>query len=766
MKPSTYTASHWGIYEIQRDAQGVPSLAPWARDTDPSPIGLHALAANNAPQRILRPAIRAGWLDRQGASREGRGKEPFVEVPWDEALDLLSGELRRVIDTHGNAAIYGGSYGWGSAGRFHGAAAHLHRFLNVQGGYVRSVDSYSLGAGSVVTPHVVASVDAVLADSDDWETLAQHTRLLVCFGGLPAKTAQTDFGGAGRHRLRDGLRRLAASGVRIVNVGPSREDIEPGIPAQWLPIRPNTDTALMLALAHGVLAEGRHDRAFLASHSVGWERFEAYLLGHADGVAKDAAWAAGITGAPREQIAELAGALGRERTLLTAMWSLQRAHHGEQPFWALVALAAVLGQIGLPGGGFAFGYGAANSVGHRSARFAGPTFPQGRNAVDAFIPVARIADMLAQPGGSFDYNGRTHRYPDIRLVYWAGGNPFHHHQDLNRLAALWRGPETVVAHEQFWNAHAKMADIVLPATTSLERDDIGFSGREAHLVAMRQVLAPAGEARDDFEIFRGLAQRLGVLAEYAEGRDAGQWLRALYEEALPRAHAVGVELPAFDVFWEQGIVDFEGTAPPRSFLQRFREDPAAHPLKTPSGKIEIWSEAIASFGYDDCPGHPSWLEPAEWLGATDAQQLHLVSDQPATKLHSQLDHSALSRGARVDEREPLTIHPEDARERGIQDGQAVRVWNTRGACVAAARLSDGVLRGVVRLATGAWFDPSAEVPGLDKHGNPNAVTSDLPASRLSQGCAAQTCLVQVEPWSGPLPAVSAFELPRFVARGG
>lgn len=549
--------------------------------------------------------LKGGW-----ESREGRGTEPFVEVSWDEAFELLAVELRRVIDTHGNDAIFGGSCGWASAGRFHHSVGHLHRFLNVLGGYVRSVDSYSFGAGSVILPHIIAPIDVVLANSDSWDTLVQNTRLIVSFGGMPAKTTQNESGGAGRHRHRDAMAGLVERGVRIVNVGPNREDTEPGAHAEWLPIRPNTDTALMLALAHGVVEveDGRHDKDFLATHCIGWERLEAYLFGHVDGIVKDAAWAAGITGAPRETIEELASALGRERTLVTAMWSLQRAHHGEQPFWAVVALAAVLGQIGLPGGGFSLGYGATNSIGHRSARFSGPTLPQGRNAVDAFIPVARIADMLEHPGELFDYNGRSHRFPDIRLIYWAGGNPFHHHQDLYRLTKLWRKPDTVVAHEQFWNAHAKMADIVLPATTTLERDDIGFSAREAHIVAMRRLLPPAGEALDDFEIFRGLAERLGVAGSYTEGRDAKGWLRVLYDDARPRAIAAGVELPEFEAFWASGIIDFEGPPAPETFLRSFREDPAANPLKTPSGKIEIWSETIDGFGYSDwgrCPaGRP------------------------------------------------------------------------------------------------------------------------------------------------------------------
>ena len=157
--------------------------------------------------------------------------------------------------------------------------------------------------------------------------------------------------------------------------------------------------------------------------------------------------------------------MAASRTMLSIGWSLQRAHHGEQPFWALVTLAAMLGQIGLPGGGFACGYGPSNLMGSGALRHSGPTLPQGANPVREFIPVARFSDMLLHPGERFAYNGAEHIYPDIRLVYWAGGNPFHHHQDLNRLRLAWRKPETVVFHEQFWTPAAKMADIVLPATT-------------------------------------------------------------------------------------------------------------------------------------------------------------------------------------------------------------------------------------------------------------------------------------------------------------
>ncbi len=123
------------------------------------------------------------------------------------------------------------------------------------------------------------------------------------------------------------------------------------------------------------------------------------------------------------------------------------------------------------------------------------------------------------------YNGRTLVYPDIRLVYWAGGNPFHHHQDLNRLMLAWRKPETIVFHEQFWTPAARMADIVLPATTSLERDDIGYGSREPYLIAMKKAREPVGEARDDYWIFAELARRLGQGEAYTEGRDTMAWLK-------------------------------------------------------------------------------------------------------------------------------------------------------------------------------------------------------------------------------------------------
>ena len=252
-----------------------------------------------------------------------------------------------------------------------------------------------------------------------------------------------------------------------------------------------------------------------------------------------------------------------------------------------------------------------------------------------------------------------------------------------------------------------MADIVLPATTGLERDDIGYARREPYLIAMKKAREPIGEARDDYWIFSEITRRLGADDVYTEGRDTMQWLAHMHEEGRQKSAKVGVPFPSFEEFWEAGIAEAKGENREPVMLAKFRADPAANPLKTPSGKIEIFSEKIASFGYDDCPGHATWLEPIEWLGSKKAERypLHMLSDQPTDKLHSQLDHSPHAKATKVKGRQPVTMHPEDAAARGIADGDMLRVFNDRGACLAAAQLSDRIRRGVVRLSTGAWFDP-------------------------------------------------------------
>lgn len=754
-------SSHWGAFEaVVRDGRLV-AAEPLAIDADPSRI-LEALPEMvHSDLRVSRPMFRKGWLEQgPGKASHGRGSDSFVALPWDEAFDRVAEELKRVSRDFGNPAIYSGSYGWCSAGRFHHAKTQMQRFINLIGGSTTHVHSYSFAAAQALLPHVVGTVDPVNGPVSSWDGIVDQTQFMVCFGGIPLKNSQAEAGGVGVHTTAEWLRRARDAGVGFLNIGPMREDMAASTGADWLPIRPGSDTAFLLAIGHVLATEGLHDRAFLQSHCVGYEVFERYVRGEIDGTPKSPAWAAGITGIAADTITAVARRMAGSRTMISMAWSLQRGDHGEQPYWAAIAVAAMLGQIGLRGGGFGFGYGAESGMGAPRRRIPNPTHQAGRNPTDSWIPVARVSDMLLQPGSSYEFNGATRVYPHIRLVYWCGGNPFHHHQDLNRLVQAFRRPETIIVNECWWTSTARHADIVLPATVTLERSDIGAAARDRFLIAMKQAVPPLGDARHDFEIFRGLAARFGVEGQFTEGRSEAQWLRHLYDTSRGLAGELGVSLPEFDEFWARGIVEVPAPQEPFTLFSDFRRDPKAYPLKTPSGRIEIFSETVAAFGYDDCPGHPAWLEPCEWLGSPRARTfpLHMMSNQPSTRLHSQMDPAGISKSTKIHGREPVRINPADAADRAIRNGDVVRIWNDRGQTLAGAVLCDGIMRGVIQLATGAWYDP-LEPMGLDKHGNPNVLTRDQGTSRLGQAPIANSCLVQLERWLKPLPDITVHRPP-------
>ncbi|OZI52251.1 molybdopterin-dependent oxidoreductase [Bordetella genomosp. 5] len=746
--------AHWGAFTAVTENGRLVACEPFGPDPEPSAMLASIPEMVHSPLRIRRPAVRKGWLD---GNRE-RENDEYIEVSWERALALVADELARVRAAHGPAGIFGGSYGWSSAGRVHHARSLIRRFLFQGGGCVDQIGNYSWGAAQFLLPHVIGGTSPVSGDVTDWDSVLGNTRLIVAFGGIPVKNSQVTSGGAGLHNLSGWLQEAQARGIRLVAITPTRADIPEGSNADWIAIRPNTDTALMLAMAHTLIAEGRHDAAFVATHCTGFERWAAYLRGETDGQAKNAAWAAAITGVPADTIRALARDLATQRSLLTAAWSLQRAQYGEQPYWAMIALAALVGQIGLPGGGFAFGHASLNGVGQPRRLVPGPEVPVPRNPAQLAIPVARITDMLLAPGAEYEFNGEHHAYPDIKLIYWAGGNPFHHHQDQNRLRSAWRTPETVIVHESWWTPLARRADIVLPVTTPLERADVGGSSRDPYVFAMHPAIAPQGEARNDFDIFAELARRAGFYEAYTAGRDIDGWCRHVYEGMRGGCAERGVTLPPFDEFWARGYAEVPPPERPYVLYENFRQDPAAHRLRTPSGRIELYSEVVAGFGYDDCPGHPAWLAPTEWLGAPAARDwpLHLLTNQPRTRLHSQLDPASLSRAGKVAGHEPVALNPDDAAERGIRAGDVVRLYNARGACLAGAVLDPGLLRGVVIMATGAWSDPDGD---LDRHGNPNTLTADVGTSRLTQGPSAQTALVQAERYAGPAVGHRAWEAP-------
>ena len=766
------TATHWGNFLVEADDEDIVAIHNCADDPNPSPIGQSLRNSRDPRVRIDVPMVRRSYLEKgRAAGGAGRGKEPFVAVSWDVALELAADALGSVKSEFGNAAIYGGSYGWSSAGRFHHTQSQLHRFLKQFGGYTESDRTYSAAAGEVLLPHILGSdLYTLFLNTTPWADVREHGEVVLCFGGVSPKNLQVVMGGPGAHTAPDQLRDCAGAGVKFINISPIRVDLPDSVGAEWIPIRPCTDTALILALCHTLLVEDRHDQAFLEKYCVGFEQFRDYLLGVDDGQPKSAEWSEAITTVPAQTVHRIAKLIANSRTFIPMGWSLQRAEHGEQPYWASTVLMAMLGQYGLPGAGIGHGVGSLHTIGFMGRRlipFRWGTFEQGDNPIDSVIPVARVTDMLEKPGQAYEYDGRQLTYPDIRLVYWAGGNPFHHHQDLNRLREAWARPECVIVNEQVWTATARHADIVFPITTSLERNDVSFNTFDHFVSPMPRALPPYAQSRNDYDVFSALAERLGFGARFTENRDEMEWVRYIYQCSREGAAAHDVTLPDFDDFWAGEHFSIADQLPESTLIfEAFRDDPEAHPLGTPSGRIEIFSETIAGFNYDDCPGHPVWLDKQEWLGGERAAHypLHLISNQPAPRLHSQLDFGEVSRESKVKQREPLTLHPDDALKRGISPGDIVRVFNDRGACLAAACLSEDIRPGVVQLATGAWFDPLEMDDGstLEIHGNPNAVTRDVGTSQLAQGPTSHSCLVDIERYDRVPPNVRAFEPPQII----
>lgn len=734
------TATQWGVYDVDVQDGRIVAVHGIAADPEPAAIGQNLTDAIQHPLRIDQPYVRKGWLHERDRFR--RGDDEFVPVSWVEATQLAAAEIRRVIDEHGNKSIFAGSYGWASAGRFHHAQSQLHRFINLLGGCTRAMNTYSTAAAQVILPHVVAPWEKMELEQTPWDEICAHTQLFVAFGGVRLRNTQVAYGGITEHQASPAMRRAVDCGVEFINVSPLQSDTPKWAEADWLACRPGTDVALMLGLAYVLESEQLVSREFLVSHCVGYDAFRNYLLGDSDGVAKDPAWAASICSIAAPVIIDLARKMANRRTFIACAWSLQRADHGEQPYWMAVTLACMLGGVGLPGGGFGFGYGAEGHIGSSWRRFHWATFPKGYNRTGFAIPVARIADMLLNPGQTIPYNGQEITYPEIELIYWAGGNPFHHHQDLNRLVDAWRKPATVIVNEPWWTPVAQWADIVFPATTALEREDICASSHDPYAHAMRRAIPTQGDSRSDHEIFVGLARQLGIGDEFTEGKTPRDWLKDMWQRSQKLARQEGFELPSFDAFWQAGSFKIPARDHVKNWLHDFRTNPQQHPLRTPSGKIEIYSQTIANFEYADCLGHAAWFEPFERLGGNSKYPLHLVTPQPANKLHSQLDHGAYSQKTKIQGKEALRIHPHTAQARGIQEGDVVRVYNDRGECLAGAQFDTQISRDVVVLPTGSWFKRDSH-GALEVNGNPNVLTKDKGTSSLAQGPSAHTCLVDV-----------------------
>ncbi|MEN0585607.1 MULTISPECIES: molybdopterin guanine dinucleotide-containing S/N-oxide reductase [unclassified Kosakonia] len=763
------TAAHWGPMLVDTDGEKVLASRGALPTRHPNSLQTVVQDQVHSPTRVRYPMVRKGFLASPSSPQGVRGQDEFVRVSWDEALTLIHQQHQRIRETYGPSSIFAGSYGWRSNGVLHKAATLLQRYMSLAGGYTGHLGDYSTGAAQAIMPHVVGG-NEVYQQQTSWPLILEHSEVVVLWSANPLNTLKIAWNATDEQGIPyfDALRK---SGKRVICIDPMRSETVDffGDSMEWIAPHMGTDVALMLGIAHTLVENGWQDADFLSRYTVGYDTFAAYLTGERDGVAKTAEWAAEICGVTADKIRELAALFHENTTMLMSGWGMQRQQFGEQKHWMLVTLAAMLGQIGTPGGGFGLSYHFANG-GNPTRRAAVLASMQGtvKDGIDAVdkIPVARIVEALENPGAPYQHNGMDRHFPDIRFVWWAGGANFTHHQDTNRLIRAWQKPELVVISECFWTAAAKHADIVLPATTSFERNDLTMTGdySNQHLVPMKQVVAPQYEARDDWEVFAELSERweAGGRERFTEGKNDLQWLETFYNIAAERGASQQVTLPPFAEFWQANqLIEMPESEQNARFVRfaDFRRDPQANPLKTPSGKIEIFSERINSFGYADCPPHPMWLEPDEWHGNAQPQQLQVLSAHPAHRLHSQLNYSRLRETYAVAGREPVTLHPADAKARGIVAGDMVRVWNQRGQVLAGAVVTDGIKPGVICIHEGAWPDLDPAAGGICKNGAVNVLTKDLPSSRLGNGCAGNTALAWVEKYQGPALTLTAFDPP-------
>lgn len=784
------TGAHWGALKLTiKDGKIVKSEPYYKISSIENPLQNHTADLVYAKDRINYPYVRKSYLENQDDSkRELRGADEWVRVSYDEAIKLIAKELKKTIKEKGNNSIFAGSYGWKSPGNMQNSRILLHRFMNSIGGFTGSLGDYSTAATQIIMPHVLGTIE-VYEQQTSWPLVLEHADVVVIWGANPYSTLKIAWTITDEHGLKY-LEELKKSGKKIIFIDPIKNETCSFLDAKWIAPLPNTDVALMLGMMHELYTTNKYDKEFVETYTVGFDKFVPYLLGKTDGVEKTAKWAANITKIDEKTIKELAHLFFDNKTMIMSGWGMQRAHHGEQPHWALVTLCSMLGQIGLPGCGFGLSYHYSNGGvpsakagilgGISSGMSSGGTGQSWlQKATNSAFPVARIADAILNPGKTIDHNGNKITYPDIDFVYWVGGNPLVHHQDTNKNLKAWRKPRTVVVNEIFWTPTARMADIVMPITTPYERNDVSMSGDYSNLaiVPMKQAVEKEGESRNDYEIFCDLAKEFGqdVYEKYTENKTDMQWIEQFYESARTQAKSMdlenlnGVVMKPFAEFWEENKpVEFLQTQEGNNFVRysEFREDPILEPLGTPSGLIEIYSEVIEKMGYDDCKAHATWFEPIEWLGMKNKPaEFHMVSAHPAGRLHSQLNNTSLRDSYAIANREPIWINTDDAKAKGIKTGDLVRVFNTRGEVLAGAYVTDDIIKGVVRLCEGAWYDPfdPSKENTLDKNGSANVLTIDIPTSKLGNGNISHTCLVNIEKFNKEAKELTIFKQPKIKA---
>ncbi len=621
---------------------------------------------HNAPERLLTPLIRTGE----------RGSGQFRPATWDEALSLTADRLYEIREKFGPSAVLNLSSA-GDTGALHCTYLLLPRFLNLFGGPTHLTGSYSTGAASFLLPYLFGR--DLGRSGFDPETMEQ-AEMIVLWG---ANLLETRMGAPVYHHLS----RARARGIPIVVIDPRRSATVKSAATWWIPVRPGTDAALMLAVLHVLFTEGLYRREPAAAYSLGMDDLERYVLGLDGGQPRTPDWAAAICGVPAGEITRFARAYAAASpAMLLPGYSIQRVYAGEEPIRLAVALQLATGNFGRLGGST----GSLNNLlpGLRVGRLPVPPAPP-----QPVVPQLRWPDLVLE--------GRAGGYPaDIHAIYCLGSNLANQGADVRKSAAAFQKVDFAVCHDLFLTPTARLCDVVFPAASAFEKEDIGIPWHGNYLLYRPQIVPPAGQARSDYDALCDLAGRLGFGAAFSEGRSAAEWVQLFLDQS---------EIPDHEAFRQSGV--YRVDRPPRAGLDAFTADPAGHPLDTPSGKVEIYSARFAiNTGLSPIP---TWMEPP----ADPRFPLRQITPKSPHRTHSQGHLSELRRRAG----HALEMHPADAAPRGFKGGETVRVHNAQGAVIVPLRLSEDVVPGVVCLPEGIWADLDGD--GEDRAGAANLLTS-------------------------------------------